>query len=144
MATIVGWTACNRREAWSTKEVEARRSKGAATAQARSTRSGTARAATAAATDGRPRSQPTTTTTTSSRAHSAAKVRSRRVQAKGDVLPRTERPSGPAVTTTAVRRPTRGNHSDATTAAVPTAPPIRLAAVDRHHRVANRVTDPAR
>ena len=59
---------------------------------------------------------PTTTTTSSSSAHTAARVRSRRVQASGDVRPRTPRPSGPAATTAAVTTPTTGHH-DATTAA---------------------------
>src|SRR5450631_1016395 len=143
-ATTVGPTRTRRFRASSTKWVDSRCSTGEVTRQARSTRNDTATAAAAANGAAGPTTTPAATTTISRSAQTAAKVRRRRVQARAEVRPRRDNPIGPAATPTATRAPARGHRTEATAAATTAAARATLAGVVRHHRQANRVTDPPR
>ena len=144
MPTTVGATRRSLAAASSTKWADKRYSSGDVTRQARSTSSGTATAATTARGAASPLTTPMATMTTSSTAHTAASTRRRRVQASGEVRPRSDRPSGPVATTAATTTPATGHGTDAAAAARATTASERVAGVDTHQRPAKRETDPAR
>src|SRR5674476_423904 len=143
-ATTVGATRLSRRLASVTKCAERRRSTGAVRRHAASTSRGTTSAATTAATEARPVTTPIAITTISRVAHTPARVRRRRVQARAAVLPLSDRPTGPPATARAVTTPASGHHTETTAAASATEASPRLRGVTVHHLTANRAHDPPR
>src|SRR5580693_9315262 len=125
MATTVGATRRRRAAARATWERASHRSRGVVTPHARSTRAGTARVAAAAATGPWPATVPPATAAISMPDHTRAKVRRRRVHAKGAVRPRHDKPIGPSATTAAVANAPAGQRDESSSPATATARPAR-------------------
>ena len=144
MPTTSGETWASRDLALVTNGSSRRRSTGARIQAAASTNCGTTRATRATPARPTPSRAAAPTTTTASPNVTAARVRSRRVQANLEVWPRSPSPSGHTTSATAARSHSRGTNTPATIRAAATRPRARFTGRARNQRPSNRLTDPAR